>query len=114
MRAAPALAAFQIGRGRRASAPTRGGRAISRGLPQVCFRSCSGLGAEPNRRGAMIGEVLRPEAPDDVVVELRAIDWHLALVVVAEASIAHVLTAAIAIGDDVFLAVGRMLAGADP
>ena len=59
-------------------------------------------------------QILRPKAPDDVVVQLRPVYRHLPLVVVAEAAVADVLTAAVAISDDIFLAVGRMLARPHP
>src|SRR5208282_5357010 len=70
--------------------------------------------AQSDRRGAVIGEILRPETPDDVVIQLRPVDRYLPLVVVAEAPVADILTAAVAVRDDVFLAVGRMLARPHP
>src|ERR1700752_1361302 len=74
----------------------------------------SGFRAQPNSRGAVVGEVLRAKAPNDVVIQLRPVDRHLPLVVVAEAAVAYVLTAAVAVRNDVLLAVGRMLARPPP
>src|SRR5690242_464251 len=74
----------------------------------------SGFRAEPYRSRAVVRKVLGAKAPDNVVIQLRPVNWNLSLVIVAEAPVAHVLTAAVTVSDNVFLSVGRVLACSHP
>ena len=62
----------------------------------------------------MIDHRGRAETPDEIAVELRAIDGHLALGVRAQALAARRFAAAVAIADDVIAIIARIVACADP
>src|SRR5580704_13518175 len=73
--------------------------------------------AQQRGGGAMIGCRRFAEAPDDVVVERRAVGRQFSIAAIAEAGLAgraDGLPAAVAIGDDVGAAVFGIDAGADP
>src|SRR6185436_2298756 len=70
--------------------------------------------AEHQRGRAVVHLRLQPEAPVDVVVPIPVVHRPLALVSVAEAPAADVLSAAVVVRDDVVLPVLRIATGADP
>ena len=70
---------------------------------------------QDNSRGAVInGAVLHAKAPVDVVVGKGAVGRRVVHVVIAEATAAGGLAAAVVVGNDVVQVVGRVPAGADP
>ena len=62
----------------------------------------------------MIDHRRRAEAPDQIAVELRAINRHLALGVAAQTFAARGFATAIAIADDVVAIVAGVVTGSDP
>ena len=62
----------------------------------------------------MIDHCGSAEAPDQIAVELCAINWHLTFGIAAQALPAHPLPAAIAIADDVIAIVARVVTGPHP
>src|SRR5262245_35205795 len=72
--------------------------------------------ADDTRRRAVIGDVrFRAARAPVVVVRLeRNVQRRVALVAIAETPAARALAAAIVVGDRVILAVGRVVARADP
>src|SRR6476620_9779189 len=71
-------------------------------------------GAEDHRGGAVVDGALGAHAPVDVVVRLRPIHRFVAIVAIAQTPSAAALAATVVVTDDVALAVGRILASADP
>src|SRR6185436_15744054 len=66
------------------------------------------------RTRAVVYHRARTVAPDDVIVELRPVNWHFAVGPEAGALRAIILAAAVTIGDQVHFAVVGIQATADP
>src|SRR5271156_5917370 len=87
-------------------------RAIAIGLgarhKARCYLPLSALHAKLHGRRTIDHEARTPETPGNAIIKLSAIQRHVALVVLAEAAAAVILSAAVAITDDVLFAVERM------
>ena len=62
----------------------------------------------------MVHHGWRAETPDEIAVELGAIDRHLTFGIAAEAFAARRFAAAVAVADDVVAIVARIVASPDP
>src|SRR5581483_6647961 len=74
----------------------------------------SWLHADDDRHRRVVDDAGAAHAPVHVVALRRVVDRPIAFVAIAVALLAERLAAAVVVGDDVVLAVGRIAAGADP